>query len=102
MPYVLNSGNIGHLWYDFHAIDVHATDVGDPGIEDDGDDDDDPDSAASASVSLSRARKCVSSPPEREQLCNASFQELAQNMKNKNIGNQSAIQTKKSELLIVN
>ena len=30
MPYVLNSGNIGHLWYDFHAIDVHATDVGDP------------------------------------------------------------------------
>ena len=74
--------------------------------EDDGDDgdddDDDPDGAASASVSLSRARKCVSSPPEREQLCNASFQELAQNMKNKNIGNQSAIQTKKSELLIVN
>ena len=71
--------------------------------DDDGDDgDDDPDGAASASVSLSRARKCVSSPPEREQLCNASFQELAQNMKNKNIGNQSAIQTKKSELLIVN
>ena len=34
---------------------------------DDGDDDDDdPDGAASASVSLSRARKCVSSPPERE------------------------------------
>ena len=61
---------------------------------DDEDDDDDPHSAASASVSLSRARKCVSSPPEREQLCNASFQELAQNMKNKNIGNQSAIQTK--------
>ena len=27
---VLNSGNIGHLWHDFHAIDVHATDVGDP------------------------------------------------------------------------
>ena len=49
---------------------------------DDGDDDDDdPDGAASASVSLSRARKCVSSPPEREQLRNASFQELAQNMK---------------------
>ena len=32
---------------------------------DDEDDDDDPHSAASASVSLSRARKCVSSPPER-------------------------------------
>ena len=27
---VLNSGNIGHQWHDFHAIDVHATDVGDP------------------------------------------------------------------------
>ena len=27
---VLNSGNIGHLWHDFHAINVHATDVGDP------------------------------------------------------------------------
>ena len=27
---VLNSGNIGHLWHDFNAIDVHATDVGDP------------------------------------------------------------------------
>ena len=27
---VLNSGNIRHLWHDFHAIDVHATDVGDP------------------------------------------------------------------------
>ena len=50
---------------------------------DDEDDDDDPHSAASASVSLSRARKCVSSPPEREQLRNASFQELAQNMKKK-------------------
>ena len=62
--------------------------------DDDEDDDDDPHSAASASVSLSRARKCVSSPPEREQLCNASFQELAQNMKNKNIRNQSAIHTK--------
>ena len=31
---VLNSGNIRHLWHDFHAIDVHATDVGDPEDED--------------------------------------------------------------------
>ena len=31
---VLNSGNIGHLWHDFHAIDVHATDVGDPEPQD--------------------------------------------------------------------
>ena len=68
--------------------------MGDDDGDDGDDDDDDPDGAASASVSLSRARKCVSSPPEREQLCNASFQELAQNMKNKNIVNQSAIQTK--------
>ena len=84
-------------------VDVDDDDGDADADDDDGDDgDDDPDGAASASVSLSRARKCVSSPPEREQLCNASFQELAQNMKNKNIGNQSAIQTKKSELLIVN
>ena len=33
---VLNSGNIGHLWHDFHAIDVHATDVGDPDGSDQG------------------------------------------------------------------
>ena len=46
MPYVLNSGNIGHLWYDFHAIDVHATDVGDPD-EDDGCHDDDADAIKS-------------------------------------------------------
>ena len=25
---VLKSGNTGHLWHDFHAIGVHATDVG--------------------------------------------------------------------------
>jgi hypothetical protein len=25
---VLNSGNIGHQWHDFDAIDVHATDMG--------------------------------------------------------------------------
>ena len=36
---VLKSGNTGHLWHDFHAIGVHATDVGHP--EDDGDDEDD-------------------------------------------------------------
>ena len=36
---VLNSGNIGHLWHDFHAIDVHATDVGDPDDDDSGDED---------------------------------------------------------------
>ena len=36
---VLTTGNIGHLWHDFHAIDVHATDVGDP-EKDEGDDDD--------------------------------------------------------------
>ena len=35
---VLKSGNTGHLWHDFHAIGVHATDVGHP---DDDDDDDD-------------------------------------------------------------
>ena len=34
---VLNSGNIGHLWHDFHAIDVHATDVGDPDEDEDED-----------------------------------------------------------------
>ena len=27
---VLKSGNTGHLWHDFHAIGVHATDVGHP------------------------------------------------------------------------
>ena len=43
---VLNSGNIGHLWHDFHAIDVHATDVGDPD-EDDGCHDDDADAVLS-------------------------------------------------------
>ena len=69
---------------------------------DDDDDDDDPDGAASASVSLSRARKCVSSPPEREQLCNASFQELAQNMKKQNYWKSERNSDKKSELLIVN
>ena len=37
---VLKSGNTGHLWHDFHAIGVHATDVGHP---DDGEDDDDDD-----------------------------------------------------------
>ena len=36
---VLKSGNTGHLWHDFHAIGVHATDVGHP--EDDDEDDDD-------------------------------------------------------------
>ena len=32
---VLNSGNIGHLWHDFHAIGVHATDVGHPDEDED-------------------------------------------------------------------
>ena len=27
---VLKKGNTGHLWHDFHAIGVHATDVGHP------------------------------------------------------------------------
>ena len=42
---VLKSGNTGHLWHDFHAIGVHATDVGHPdedgvseGNKDDSDD----------------------------------------------------------------
>ena len=30
---VLKSGNTGHLWHDFHAIGVHATDVGHPDDE---------------------------------------------------------------------
>ena len=30
---VLKSGNTGHLWHDFHAIGVHATDVGHPDEE---------------------------------------------------------------------
>ena len=34
---VLKSGNTGHLWHDFHAIGVHATDVGHP--DDSGDED---------------------------------------------------------------
>ena len=29
---VLKSGNTGHLWHDFHAIGVHATDVRHPRI----------------------------------------------------------------------
>ena len=29
----LKSGNTGHLWHDFHAIGVHATDVGHPDDE---------------------------------------------------------------------
>ena len=37
---VLKSGNTGHLWHDFHAIGVHATDVGHPDDDDDDDDDD--------------------------------------------------------------
>ena len=28
---VLNSGDIGHLWYNFHAKDDHATDEGGEG-----------------------------------------------------------------------
>ena len=32
---VLKSGNTGHLWHDFHAIGVHATDVGHPDDDDD-------------------------------------------------------------------
>ena len=36
---VLKSGSTGHLWHDFHAIGVHATDVGHP-ADDDADDDD--------------------------------------------------------------
>ena len=32
---VLKSGNTGHLWHDFHAIGVHATDVGHPDKDDD-------------------------------------------------------------------
>ena len=40
---VLKSGNTGHLWHDFHAIGVHATDVGHPDDDDDDDDDDDND-----------------------------------------------------------
>ena len=31
---VLKSGNTGHLWHDFHAIGVHATDVGHPNGDD--------------------------------------------------------------------
>ena len=34
---VLKSGNTGHLWHDFHAIGVHATDVGHPGDDVDND-----------------------------------------------------------------
>ena len=30
---VLKSGNTGHLWHDFHAIGVHATDVGHPDVD---------------------------------------------------------------------
>ena len=37
---VLKSGNTGHLWHDFHAIGVHATDVGHPDDVDDDNDDD--------------------------------------------------------------
>ena len=33
---VLKSGNTGHLWHDFHAIGVHATDVGHPEEDEDG------------------------------------------------------------------
>ena len=40
---VLKSGNTGHLWHDFHAIGVHATDVGHPDDDNDVDDDDDDD-----------------------------------------------------------
>ena len=40
---VLKSGNTGHLWHDFHAIGVHATDVGHPDDDDDDDVDDDVD-----------------------------------------------------------
>ena len=40
---VLKSGNTGHLWHDFHAIGVHATDVGHPVSHNDDDEDDDGD-----------------------------------------------------------
>ena len=36
---VLKSGNTGHLWHDFHAIGVHATDVGHPNNDEDEDED---------------------------------------------------------------
>ena len=40
---VLKSGNTGHLWHDFHAIGVHATDVGHPEDEDEDEEDEDED-----------------------------------------------------------
>ena len=40
---VLKKGNTGHLWHDFHAIGVHATDVGHPEDEDEDEDEDDED-----------------------------------------------------------
>ena len=36
---VLKKGNTGHLWHDFHAIGVHATDVGHPEDEEDEEED---------------------------------------------------------------
>ena len=50
---VLKSGNTGHLWHDFHAIGVHATDVGHPDDDDDDDDDDDEDGLANEKRNLS-------------------------------------------------
>ena len=38
---VLKSGNTGHMWHDFHAIGVHATDVGHPSYDNDDDNGDD-------------------------------------------------------------
>ena len=51
---VLKSGNTGHLWHDFHAIGVHATDVGHPYVNDDNHDDEDDDEAADINESHSK------------------------------------------------
>ena len=58
---VLKSGNTGHLWHDFHAIDVHATDVGDP--EDDDDDEDDEVEKHTSSAAAGREGRLGQAPP---------------------------------------
>ena len=54
---VLKSGNTGHLWHDFHAIGVHATDVGHPD-DDDEDDDEADDEKTKAARSLQVLKRC--------------------------------------------
>ena len=61
---VLKSGNTGHLWHDFHAIGVHATDVGHPDDDyEDGskDDDDDEDGSKDRIINV-QVRSEVSGP----------------------------------------